>query len=205
MGIPRAKSRAIPVHLATYIIGDRRSHGKRRSGAMCRARHGLRALRLPATLPPHVPPRAPAHLIPRYKAPGYKTIVEMMRVTPRGHGAESTRAARAGGARSGSYDNPAAGKASGKSAGFLHLLTEVWPFVRPQRWLLFLGFGLMAINRVAGLALPASTKFLVDNVVGKRQIQFARPPGARHSRRHRDSGHDLLHAHAAASPRPRSA
>jgi subfamily B ATP-binding cassette protein MsbA len=99
----------------------------------------------------------------------------MMRVTPRGHGAESTRAARVGGARSGSYDNPVSGKASGKSAGFLHLLTEVWPFVRPQRWLLFLGFGLMAINRVAGLALPASTKFLVDNVVGKRQVYLLGP------------------------------
>ena len=33
----------------------------------------------------------------------------------------------------------------------------------------------MAINRVAGLALPASTKFLVDNVVGKRQINLLAP------------------------------
>src|SRR5580700_12247274 len=62
-----------------------------------------------------------------------------------------------------------------KSPGLIHLLGEVWPFVRPQRWLLFLGFGLMAINRLAGLALPASTKFLVDNVVGKRQINLLAP------------------------------
>jgi ABC-type multidrug transport system fused ATPase/permease subunit len=33
----------------------------------------------------------------------------------------------------------------------------------------------MAINRVAGLALPASTKFLVDNVVGKRQVNLLGP------------------------------
>ena len=33
----------------------------------------------------------------------------------------------------------------------------------------------MAINRVAGLALPASTKFLVDNVVGKRQVHLLGP------------------------------
>ena len=30
----------------------------------------------------------------------------------------------------------------------------------------------MAINRVSGLVLPASTKFLVDNVIGKRETQF---------------------------------
>src|SRR5580704_4913301 len=64
---------------------------------------------------------------------------------------------------------------SGKSAGFVRLLVESWPFIRPQRWLLLVGFGLMAINRVAGLALPASTKFLVDNVVGKRQAYLLGP------------------------------
>jgi subfamily B ATP-binding cassette protein MsbA len=68
-----------------------------------------------------------------------------------------------------------AGKPARKPGGFLRLLVEVWPFVRPQRWLLLLGFGLMAINRVAGLALPASTKFLVDNVVGKRQVNLLGP------------------------------
>src|SRR5580704_9642162 len=107
----------------------------------------------------------------------------MIGVTPRGHGPESTRSGRMGGgrpeqahysARSVSTSGQPDGKAA-KPGGFLHLLTEVWPFVRPQRWLLFLGFGLMAINRVAGLALPASTKFLVDNVVGKRQINLLAP------------------------------
>jgi ABC-type multidrug transport system fused ATPase/permease subunit len=63
----------------------------------------------------------------------------------------------------------------GKSAGFVHLLREVWPFIRPHRVLLLFGFVLMAINRVAGLVLPASTKFLVDNVVGKRQVQLLGP------------------------------
>ena len=38
--------------------------------------------------------------------------------------------------------------------------------------MLLLGFGLMAINRVCGLVLPASTKFLVDNIIGKRQIEL---------------------------------
>jgi subfamily B ATP-binding cassette protein MsbA len=30
----------------------------------------------------------------------------------------------------------------------------------------------MAINRISGLVLPASTKFLVDDVIGKRQLSL---------------------------------
>ena len=40
---------------------------------------------------------------------------------------------------------------------------------------MLIGFGLMAINRLAGLALPASTKFLVDNVISKRQVHLLGP------------------------------
>jgi ABC-type multidrug transport system fused ATPase/permease subunit len=61
------------------------------------------------------------------------------------------------------------------AAGFIRLLPEVWPFMRPQRWLLLAGFALMAVNRLAGLVLPASTKFLVDNVIGKRQTHLLFP------------------------------
>ena len=71
---------------------------------------------------------------------------------------------------------PAEGQpAKGKSAGLVHLLKEAWPFLRPQRVLLLVGLGLMAINRLAGLVLPASTKFLVDNVVGKREVRLLAP------------------------------
>ncbi len=63
----------------------------------------------------------------------------------------------------------------GKSAGLAHLLKEAWPFLRPQRMLLLFGLVLMAINRLAGLVLPASTKFLVDNVVGKHQVRLLAP------------------------------
>ncbi len=61
------------------------------------------------------------------------------------------------------------------SAGFVRLLGEAWPFVRPQRWLLLVGFGLMAINRAAGLVAPASMKFFVDDVIGKRQPNLIVP------------------------------
>src|SRR5271155_3595397 len=51
------------------------------------------------------------------------------------------------------------------------VLPEIWTLVKPRRWLLAFGFVLMVINRVSGLVLPASTKFLVDNVLIKRQAE----------------------------------
>jgi ABC-type multidrug transport system fused ATPase/permease subunit len=54
-------------------------------------------------------------------------------------------------------------------------LPDVWALMKPRRGLLALGFVLMAINRLAGLVLPASTKYLVDNVISKRQVQLLTP------------------------------
>src|SRR5579864_9669421 len=54
-------------------------------------------------------------------------------------------------------------------------LPDVWALIKPRRGLLALGFLLMAVNRVCGLVLPASTKYFVDNVIGKRQIQLLTP------------------------------
>jgi ABC-type multidrug transport system fused ATPase/permease subunit len=54
-------------------------------------------------------------------------------------------------------------------------LPDVWALIKPRRGLLALGFLLMAVNRVSGLVLPASTKYFVDNVIGKRQIQLLTP------------------------------
>ena len=54
-------------------------------------------------------------------------------------------------------------------------LPEIWALIHPRRGLLLLGFVLMAINRVSGLVLPGSTKYLVDDVIGKRQVQLLLP------------------------------
>src|SRR5580704_9619156 len=69
-------------------------------------------------------------------------------------------------------DTGAGGKKPKSSGSFLTLLPEVWGFVRPQRWLLLLGFFLMAINRLAGFVLPASMQPLADKVIhnGQRQL-----------------------------------
>ena len=55
------------------------------------------------------------------------------------------------------------------------IFPDVWALIRPRRAILVLGFFLMAINRVAGFVLPASTKYLVDNVINKRQIYLLVP------------------------------
>lgn len=44
-------------------------------------------------------------------------------------------------------------------------LPDVWRMLRPRRSLILGGLGLMVVNRVAGLVLPASTKYLVDGVL----------------------------------------
>ncbi len=50
------------------------------------------------------------------------------------------------------------------------VLPEVWKLIHPRRWLLAGGFALMIVNRASGLILPASTKYLIDDVMDKRQI-----------------------------------
>jgi ABC-type multidrug transport system fused ATPase/permease subunit len=55
------------------------------------------------------------------------------------------------------------------------VLPEVWKLMRPRRGLLLLGFVLMVINRLAGFVLPYSSKFLIDDVVGKHHLQLLRP------------------------------
>ena len=47
--------------------------------------------------------------------------------------------------------------------------------MRPRRGMLALGFVLMLINRLAGFVLPYSSKFLIDDVVGKHHTEILRP------------------------------
>ena len=54
-------------------------------------------------------------------------------------------------------------------------LPHVWALIKPRRGILVLGLLLMAVNRVSGLILPASTKYLVDDVIGKHHIHLLTP------------------------------
>jgi len=68
---------------------------------------------------------------------------------------------------------------SSKSPKAAPKFRDLWPLIRemilPRRKILALGFVLMVINRLSGLVLPYSTKFLIDNVIGKRQIDMLTP------------------------------
>ncbi len=44
--------------------------------------------------------------------------------------------------------------------------------ILPRKWLLLLGLLLIIINRLAGLVLPGSSKYLIDNVIGKSDLQM---------------------------------
>jgi ABC-type multidrug transport system fused ATPase/permease subunit len=51
----------------------------------------------------------------------------------------------------------------------------VWEMIRPRRGLLLVGLALVAINRVSGLVLPGSSKYLFDNVINKRETHLLGP------------------------------
>ena len=55
------------------------------------------------------------------------------------------------------------------------MMPEVWALMKKRRGVLAIGLVLMAVNRVAGLALPASPKYLLDNVIYKHQLQLLPP------------------------------
>jgi ABC-type multidrug transport system fused ATPase/permease subunit len=54
-------------------------------------------------------------------------------------------------------------------------LPEIWELLRPRKGLLLLGLALVAVNRVAGLVLPGSSKYLFDNVIAKKQVHLLVP------------------------------
>ena len=55
------------------------------------------------------------------------------------------------------------------------VLPEVWALVKPRRKLLAGGLVLIVVSRLAGLVLPASTKFLIDDIIGKREFNLLLP------------------------------
>jgi ABC-type multidrug transport system fused ATPase/permease subunit len=58
-------------------------------------------------------------------------------------------------------------------------LRALWPELRalvgPRRNLLLMGLVLIAINRVTGLVLPATTRYVIDDVIGKRRVDLLLP------------------------------
>ena len=55
---------------------------------------------------------------------------------------------------------------------FSQVWPEIWKLARPRRVLLGVSFLLMIVNRATGLVLPASARYLIDNVMGKHQMNL---------------------------------
>jgi subfamily B ATP-binding cassette protein MsbA len=51
----------------------------------------------------------------------------------------------------------------------------VWALIKPRRKILVIGFALMVINRLSGLVLPGSTRYLFDDVILKHQGRLLAP------------------------------
>ncbi len=72
--------------------------------------------------------------------------------------------------------NPQPSKDSRSTSAKLRVVLPVLrELFRPRRGVLALGLLLMVINRVSGLVLPYSTKFLIDTVVIKRHFEMLKP------------------------------
>ena len=52
---------------------------------------------------------------------------------------------------------------------------DIWALIYPRRWIMLGGLLLLVVNKVAALALPASTKFLIDDVIIKRNGHLLLP------------------------------
>jgi subfamily B ATP-binding cassette protein MsbA len=93
----------------------------------------------------------------------------------RGIGVPGIGHAHGGGGRR--HSDMAAPKKSSKKT--TQQIRDVWPdlkeMILPRRKIIALGFVLMIVNRLSGLVLPASTKFLIDDVINQQQTQLLAP------------------------------
>ena len=52
------------------------------------------------------------------------------------------------------------------------VMPEIWKLVKPRKWLIGGSFLIMIVNRATSLVLPGSTKYLIDNVMNKGQLNL---------------------------------
>ncbi len=72
---------------------------------------------------------------------------------------------------------PSPAKTAKKAASerLRELWPDIWGLVRPRRGILGLGLILIVIKTVSGFVLPASTRYLIDNVINKHQTSLLVP------------------------------
>jgi subfamily B ATP-binding cassette protein MsbA len=57
----------------------------------------------------------------------------------------------------------------------LSIAKDIWELIKPRRKAMLFGLVLVGISRAAGLVLPASTKFLIDDVIVQRREELLIP------------------------------
>jgi ABC-type multidrug transport system fused ATPase/permease subunit len=85
---------------------------------------------------------------------------------------------RGGGRREGAGRSAAARSdepAAKKKVDYSNAWPEARALVMAHSGRLVLGLGLLLFNRLAGLVLPASSKYLIDDVIGKRDVEMLVP------------------------------
>src|SRR5918999_4513868 len=90
------------------------------------------------------------------------------------------RSERARGSRRAAAPPPAAGLGAGADKEKKKKLTaaawkETRALIAARRRRLSLGLALMLVNRASGLVLPASSKYLIDDVIGKGRVEWLMP------------------------------
>jgi ABC-type multidrug transport system fused ATPase/permease subunit len=80
-----------------------------------------------------------------------------------------------------SADRPSRGVGKATTAGLTasrpkpplkKVLPEVWKLIKPRRWLIFGSFLLMIVNRLCSFALPVSSRYLINNVMYKHEMNL---------------------------------
>src|SRR5436853_7833051 len=86
---------------------------------------------------------------------------------------------RGGGGREGAGRSPIAARADDpakkKKVDYANAWQEARVLIAARSGRLALGLGLMLISRMAGLVLPATSKYLIDDVINRRQTQLLVP------------------------------
>jgi subfamily B ATP-binding cassette protein MsbA len=86
---------------------------------------------------------------------------------------------RGGGGREGAGRSPVAARAEDpaarKKVDYSNAWKEARTLIVARRGRLALGLALMLVNRVAGMVLPATSKYLVDDVIGRRRADLLVP------------------------------
>jgi len=96
------------------------------------------------------------------------------------------------------HDTAGPGKSEGKKPiNWSDAWREAKVIIWSRRWRLALGLLLMVISRIAGLALPASSKFVIDNVIGDKPLPVDQLPTGLQATAASWSPVDLLYALAA--------